>query len=62
MPGVVSLSVLSQGGEGIECIATAMVPKGEALCLWERPDFHARSQGLVFCSRKKCGIFFEGRR
>ena len=60
--GVVSLSVLSQGGKGIKRIATTMVPKGEALCLSERPDFHARSQGLVFCSRKKCGIYLEGRR
>ena len=59
--GVVSLSVLSQRGEGIECIATAMVPKGEALCLWERPDFHARSRSLVNCSRKKCGIVVGGR-
>jgi len=31
--GVVSMSELSQRGEGIECIATTMVPKGEALCL-----------------------------
>ena len=57
-----SLRILSQGGEGIERIATTTVPKGEALCLGERPDFHARSQGLVFCSRKKCGIILEGRR
>ena len=60
--GVVSLSVLGQGGEGIERIAATAVPKGEALCLGERPDFHARSRRLVFCSRKKCGIFLEGRR
>ena len=60
--GVVPLSVLGQGGEGIERIAATAVPEGEALCLGERPDFHARSQGLVFCSRKKCGIFYEGRR
>ena len=59
---MVSLSVLSQGGEGIKRIATTMAPEGEALCLWERPDFHAGSQGLVFCSRKKCGISFKGRR
>jgi hypothetical protein len=58
---VVPLGVLSQGGEGVERIATTMVPKGEALCLWEGPDFHAGSQGLVFCSRKKCGICFKGR-
>ena len=60
--GVVSLRVLCQGSESIERIAATAVPKGEALCLGERPDFHARSQGLVFCSRKKCGIFLEGRR
>ena len=56
-----SLRILSQGGEGIERIATTTVPKGEALCLGERPDFHGRSQGLVFSSRKKCGIYFGGR-
>ena len=60
--GVVSLSVLSQGGEGVKRITTTIVPKGEALCLRERPDFHARSQKLVFCSRKKCGIIVGGRR
>ena len=59
---MVSLSLLCQGGEGIKRIITRMVPEGEALCLGERPSFHARSQGLVFCSRKKCGIFLEGRR
>jgi hypothetical protein len=59
--GVVSLSVLGQGGEGIERIAATAVPKGEALCLGERPDFHARSQRLVNCSRKKCGIVLGGR-
>ena len=41
--GVVSLSVLGQRGEGIERIATAMVPEGKALCLRKRPDFHAGS-------------------
>ena len=41
--GVVSLSVLSQGGEGIERIATTVVPEGKALCLRKRPDFHAGS-------------------
>ena len=60
--GVVPLSVLSQGGESIKRITTTIVPKGEALCLGERPDFHARSQKLVFCSRKKCGIIVGGRR
>ena len=49
------------GGEGIEGIATTTVPEGEALCLRERPDFHARSQRLVSCSRKKCGIVLGGR-
>jgi len=58
---VVPLGELSQGGEGVERIATTMVPKGEALCLWEGPDFNAGSQGLVFCSRKKCGIIVGGR-
>ena len=41
-----------------------MVSEGEALCLWERPDFHARSHhrwGLVQSSRKKCGIVVGGR-
>ena len=58
---VVPLSELCQGGEGIERVATTTVPEGEALCLWERPDFHARSQRLVNCSRKKCGIVLGGR-
>ena len=58
---VVPLSELCQGGEGIEGIATTTVPEGEALCLRERPDFHARSQRLVNCSRKKCGIVVGGR-
>ena len=59
--GVVSLSVLSQGGEGVERFATTIVPEGEALCLWEGPDFHAGSQGLVFRSRQKCDIVLGGR-
>jgi hypothetical protein len=58
---VVPLGELCQGGEGIKRVATTMVPKGEALCLRERPDFHARSQKLVICSRKKCGIVVGGR-
>ena len=58
---VVPLGELCQGGERIEGIATTTVPEGEALCLGERPDFHARSQRLVDCSRKKCGIVLGGR-
>ena len=58
---MVPLGELCQGGERIKGIATTMVPKGEALCLRERSDFHARSHKLVICSRKKCGIVVGGR-
>ena len=36
-----SLRILGQRGEGIHRVATHMVPEGEALCLGERPNFHA---------------------
>ena len=59
-----SLCKLGQGGEGIKCIAAHVGPEGEALCLWERPGFHARShdQMWVCCSRKNCGIFLGGKK
>ena len=42
------LSVLSEGGEGIDRIDTNMIPEEEVLCLWKWPNFYSGSHHRLY--------------